>query len=330
MKQATAVRLFLLGLPIGLVVTSTISLLWHFNQPKESGPPVIYTDLAEEITSTELASYVNNLSNVIGPRHLSDPETLDRAANYIESTLGPLNIGFQVAEQVFDVDGHTVRNLWVEIPGGKRRNECVVVVAHFDALQGSAGANDNASSVAALLALAENFVQEKPALTLRFAWLTNGTPPHAGTPHSGAAQFADLLKREGDIVHSVFCLDQLGAYPMDHEEFVDALRPLLPNQGPFLSLLSEPKATNLLAQASNLFSSIMTFTVHQASLTGEDAAFFEEQGAGAFQAHGFPTLLVGGNAMFLPPVDRPVNSEELADVTRALATLLRILTNPVS
>ena len=243
---------------------------------------------------------------MIGPRHYSEPASLERTANYIESTLGPRNIGYNVARQEFAIDGQPVRNLWIEIPGGKRRNECVVLAAHYDAPKDTSGKNDNASSVAALLALAENFFKEKPTLTIRLAFLTNGTSPYVGTEQSGAHHFAELLRRQGDQVRAVFCLDSIGAYPAEHPKFPELVASTLPTQGPFLSVLGLEASVPLLNESALHLSRALPITVQQGVLLGEATSFFQFHDAGPFQAAGFPALLIGGNAVFFPE-DRAVD-----------------------
>ena len=326
-RQPAVIRGLLLGLPTGLILTGTVSLLWYFARPDEETPR-IYAKLAEEITGEGLAAYVSNLTEVIGARHASAPGTLRRAANYLESTLGQRNMGYEVGNQEIEIGGEIFRNLWVEIPGGRRRNESVVLVAHYDAPEGTAGSNDNASGAAALLGLAETFVQEKPVLTIRLVWLVHGTPPHAGTKHSGAAHFAALLKRRGGRVRAVFCIDGIGAFPTEHPPFPETIAAYLPPRGPFLSSLADEKSIPLLKQTFDVLSKPLSLTVHQGALsTASSAGFFEAHDAAAFQAAEFPTLLIGGNAMFFPE-DLPVDMAKLTEVTRSLATLVRVLTNP--
>lgn len=327
MKQATAVRLLILGLPLGLVLTSVASLVWHFNRPPDEEAPQVFTRLADEISEKSVAAFIRNLSEVIGPRHASAPETLERAANYLESTLGPRNIGYDVARQEFTFGDKAAVNLWVEIPGGKRRNECVLLTAHYDAPQGRAGANDNASAVAALLALAENFTMETPVLTVRLALLTNGTAPFAGTSDSGAYHFAELLKRQGDQVRAVISLDSIGAFPKDPPPAPASLAETFPPEGPYLTLLGLENSTSLLKVAAPTLSQALSLTVHQAVVLEDGASIFSAHDAHPFQNAGFPTALVGGSGLFAS-TELPVEIAKLTQVTRALATLLRVMSSP--
>ncbi|MDB4468090.1 M28 family peptidase [Verrucomicrobiales bacterium] len=327
MKQTTAIRLFLVGLPIGLVLTTAVSMVWHFNKPKEDGAPKVYTTLADEISAQAVSSYVSNLSKVIGERHSSKPGTLDRTANYLESTLGTRNLGYDVKRQVYDVGGQPARNLWVEIPGGKRLNEVVVVVAHYDAPLGSRGENNNASGVAALLAMAENFAREKPILSMRLAFLTHSTAPHLNTNDSGSARYAQLLERRGEQIRTVFCLDGIGAFPATGLTTTALTEPFLPNKGPFLSLLANRSSASVLALSFDCLAPLLRFTCHQAVVPDNSQSFLDESTAGAFQSAGFPTLLIRGSGR-LGKDELAVDTTTLAETTRAISTLIRVLANP--
>lgn len=327
MQQATVLRILILGLPIGLILTGAFSLVWHYRKPEKPAAPPIFRNLAAEIEAEELESYVRNLADVIGPRHISEPKTLNRAANYVESTLGPRNVGYEVARREYAIDGQVVRNLWLEIPGGKRRNEYVVITAAYDAAAGTSGHNVNASAVAALMGLAENFRLERPKRTIVLAFLTNSTAPHAGTPDSGAAHFASFLESRGDQIQAVLTLEGLGAFP-DNATFKDhALANYLPDKGPYLTLLcAEP--IPLLNQATEVLSSALSFTVHQGTLLeAASGEAWTTRDAAPFQKADFPTLLVAGNGRFdaVPP---QIDGARLTEVTRALATLIRVLANP--
>lgn len=90
-----------------------------------------------------------------GPRNTWAPGAMRAAAAFIEATL--VDSGLRVERQTYD-DGE---NLIAEITGG---DEIVVIGAHYDSVRGCPGANDNASGVAVLVALAEVMRQQAPAI----------------------------------------------------------------------------------------------------------------------------------------------------------------------
>jgi Zn-dependent M28 family amino/carboxypeptidase len=51
------------------------------------------------------------------------------------------------------------RNLVGEIAGAVAKDQIVIVGAHYDSVKGTPGADDNASGIAALLALARHFAR---------------------------------------------------------------------------------------------------------------------------------------------------------------------------
>ena len=105
------------------------------------------------------------LGGTIGERNVFRPDALNAAADWIEKELRSL--GYAVSRQDYAVHLHqeglpkidsvACFNLEVEIPGGSRAEEIVVVGAHYDSVYGCPGANDNGSGVAAVLELARRF-----------------------------------------------------------------------------------------------------------------------------------------------------------------------------
>ena len=99
------------------------------------------------------------------------------------------------------MSGTACCNLEVEIPGTARPEEIVVVGAHYDTVPGTPGANDNASGVAATLALARRFAKRKIGRTLRFVAFANeeqAVRPHGADGLAGLRAAVPGAGREGD------------------------------------------------------------------------------------------------------------------------------------
>ena len=87
----------------------------------------------EDVQSTlleNLVRHVDRLAGLIGPRHLGNPRAFSAAAGYVENELAAA--GYSVARQTYTASGHEVSNLIAELPGGRRKEEIVVVGAHYD------------------------------------------------------------------------------------------------------------------------------------------------------------------------------------------------------
>jgi hypothetical protein len=105
--------------------------------------------------SANLRAHIEQTAGAIGERNTVRYKALQASAQYVQANLR--NAGYQVVSQEFVADGSTVRNLIVEIPGGTRRSEIIVVGAHYDTVCSCPSADDNTSDTAALLELARLF-----------------------------------------------------------------------------------------------------------------------------------------------------------------------------
>ena len=83
-----------------------------------------------------------------------------------------------------------------------------MLIAHYDSVIGSPGANDNASGLAALLVLAQLAQQQRFARTLRFVAFVNEEPPYFLTRHMGSRVYARESAQRGERIVamlSLFC-----------------------------------------------------------------------------------------------------------------------------
>jgi acetylornithine deacetylase/succinyl-diaminopimelate desuccinylase-like protein len=152
-----------------------------------SGPLPPLTDL-QTVLRAELRGHVEKLAGEIGERNVFLAKKLAAAADYIAATFTAA--GCEVRRQSFKAGGELCQNLEIEIPGTTKPEEIVVVGAHYDSVSGSPGADDNASGVAATLALARSLAGQKPARTLRFVAFVNEEPPFFYTENQGSLVYA--------------------------------------------------------------------------------------------------------------------------------------------
>src|SRR5438552_568316 len=93
-----------------------------------------------------LRTHVDRLAGLIGSRHVGRPSALSAAATLIEREL--TQSGYAVERQPYRASGVEVANLVAELPGTRRAGEIVVLGAHYDTVDTTPGADDNASAVA--------------------------------------------------------------------------------------------------------------------------------------------------------------------------------------
>ncbi len=147
MKRTFSTRLWIY---LTLVLLLGGVIFYMTDMPGESHSGVLSPLGADEISlQNRLEQHVTVLAGAIGERNVWHHDALEKAAGYIEETLR--DMGYPVVAQAYTSRGKVVRNLEVEITGTLWPDEVVIIGAHYDSVQGSPGANDNASGVAALM-----------------------------------------------------------------------------------------------------------------------------------------------------------------------------------
>lgn len=128
---------------------------------------------AEQQLETELRADVQELLSA-GERNTGNEWGLAVATDNLATRLE--SWGLVVEREGFvSADGALAQNLIVNLRGTDAAAGVVLVGARFDSLPGSPGADDNASGVAALLALARWFKDKPHARSLRLAWFSDAS-----------------------------------------------------------------------------------------------------------------------------------------------------------
>ena len=256
---------------------------------------------------------------------------LEAAARYIETALA--GSGLTVATQHFLSGPAEVRNIEVEVKGGARASEIVIVGAHYDSVLGAPGANDNGSGVAAVIELARLFAAEKPARTLRLVAFVNEEPPFYHSDAMGSRHYARRSKERGENILAMLSLETIGYYSD------------LPGSQryPFPPGLFYPSTGNFIAFVSNLTSRAL---LHETLASFRRHAGIPSEGVAApaiipgvdwsdhwsFWREGWAALMVTDTAPYRYPhyhsaQDTPekVDYERLARVVTGLHGMLREL-----
>ncbi len=154
---------------------------------------------------------VDVLARKIGQRCYKDLGKLAQTADYIEHRLK--FSGCDTERQSFTYRGNTYCNILTEVEGtDPAREDILVIGAHYDSVDGTPGADDNASGVAGLLELAR-LTRRTPLLrTVRFAAFCLEEPPAYMTRHMGSYIHAKSLHDQGIRVHGMISLEMLGYY----------------------------------------------------------------------------------------------------------------------
>lgn len=200
----------------------------------------------------DLKYHINTLSVDIGERSLCRYSNLDTAANYIYSYF--TSLGLKVFEENFTVEGFSLRNIYAEIKGESAK-DFIIIGAHYDTVENSAGANDNASGIAALLEIAKLMKGKKPKNTVRFSAFTLEEPPFFATASMGSIKHIEFLRKENKDPALMINLDMLGFGSMFvKQNFPDKdMCGIYPARGNFLSLVSLPSCSHAVDFCSKIY-----------------------------------------------------------------------------
>jgi Zn-dependent M28 family amino/carboxypeptidase len=264
-----------------------------------SGP---LPDLTRQQTnlSDELRRHVEKLAGEIGERNVQRPQQLRAAVDYIENAF--TNIGYKVTRQSYQAGGQTCFNLEAEKTGKARRNEIVVVGAHYDSVTGSPGANDNASGIAAVLSLARAWSERDSDRTIRFVAFVNEEPPFFQTEQMGSLVYARHCRHRGDQIVAMFSPETMGCYSTakGSQKYPFPVGICYPSQGDFIAFVGNTANRGLIRRCVKTFRERASFPSEGAALPGM------LRGIGwsdhwAFWQAGYPGLMVTDTAPFRYP-----------------------------
>ncbi len=314
-----------------ILAAATAWLLWYMVKV----PGASYSGALKPLSAEELIMAEHLRGHVAGiasrEHNVFRAAELEASAQYIEKALAAL--GYGVAAQRFVSGPAEVRNIEVEVKGGPRASEIVIVGAHYDSVAGAVGANDNGSGVAAVLELARLFRGAQPSRTLRLVAFVNEEPPFYHSDAMGSRQYARRAKERGESVVAMFSLETIGYYSdrPGSQRYPFPLNFFYPSTGNFIAFVSNLSSRALLHEA------IASFRRHAGFPSEAVAAPAIIPGVDwsdhwSFWQEGWPALMVTDTAPYRYPhyhtmQDTPdkVDYERLARVVTGLHGMLREL-----
>jgi len=277
----------------------------------------------------------------------TSPAALLEAQRYIKE--GFQSCGLEVSEFPFPfqgkprtfakVRGKTFFNLTARSPGVSSSLPRLIIGAHFDAVPGSPGADDNASGVACLLeaariyALVKGVLQrrhcEDPALSaenagdeaiskdrlLRFARNDEDNPSKVAVEFAafnleeygmvGSQAYARRLKAEGAKVAGMLSLEMVGYSSKEKgsQQMPFFLKPFYPDVGNFIGLVANTASRKLLERVQRNFKSVEGLPVESLIVPANGWVFPDARLSdhSPFWDEGFPALLVTDTSFFRNP-----------------------------
>ncbi|MCX8117906.1 MAG: M20/M25/M40 family metallo-hydrolase [Desulfobacterota bacterium] len=283
----------------------------------------------KEKVMEHLYRHVESLAVTIGERHLWKGDSLQEAANYIESAL--FADGYPVERQTYPCYGKTVSNLIAEKRG--KEEATVVIGAHYDTVPGTPGADDNASAVAGLLELARLLRDLPSRKTLLFVAFANEEPPCFGFSNMGSMVLAKTLKEACRPVEVMVSLEMIGYFRPDPIQNypLPIMRHFYPERADFIGVVGNFRSAKYVSLFRKGIKRHASLDVR--SLTGPE--FFggiNLSDNSSFWHHGFKAIMVTDTSFFRNPhyhqeTDRieTLDFDKMAEVVKGLqGTLLEM------
>ncbi len=183
---------------------------------------------------------IHYLSVDIGERTIRKYDNLERARQYIIDYF--TRYGVAPSEEMYEADGCRVSNIVAEIRGTEDPETIILVGAHYDTIEDTPGADDNASGIAGLLELFRLMSAMRFRKTVRFVAFTLEEPPFFSTELMGSMINAKNCRKRKEKIELMVCLEMLGYgsrkchqdYPLNHN------RKEFPVYGNYISVISLP------------------------------------------------------------------------------------------
>jgi Zn-dependent M28 family amino/carboxypeptidase len=227
-------------------------------------------------------------------------ESLQRTAAYIDEEFS--RAGYAPRHQVFEVEGHRVANIEAERRGSRRPDRILVIGAHYDSVDDSPGANDNASGVAVMLELARLHATSAPPVTVRFVAFVNEEPPYFMTPAMGSWRYAADAAARGDNIGAMISLETIGYYSDEvrSQRYPFPFGMVFPNRGNFLAMVSNLRSVGALRTAAKAFRSAtcLPLIASPAPAAIPGVAWSDHW---SFWHHGYRALMLTDTALYRYP-----------------------------
>ena len=240
------------------------------------------------------------LAGEIGERNVQRYANLCAAADFIQLSFE--QAGYEVKRQSYEVAGRTCFNIEVEIFGDREANEIVIIGSHYDSVVGCPGANDNASGVAALFALARAFYDKDISRSLRLVAFVNEEQPYFRTAKMGSMVYAKRCRRRSEEIFAMLSLETIGYYSEQpgSQRYPFPVGFFYPSTGNFVAFVSNLPSRWLVRKVVASFRRQVQFPSEGGAWPGIIPGIgWSDQWA--FWRMGYPALMVTDTAPFRYP-----------------------------
>jgi aminopeptidase YwaD len=207
--------------------------------------------------------------------------------------------------------GRTHQNLVLDLPGQTDRG-LVLVGAHYDAVPGSPGADDNGSALAVLLELARAFSTTPARRPIRLIAFDLEESDRAGS-----RAYAEDLRRRGESLALMISLEMLGYRDPrpGSQRYPTGLRYFYPDKGDFIGLIGNVRALPHLKRLAGEVRKAVPCEFLPVPFKGRIVPDTRRSDHASFWDLGYPAIMVTDTAnMRNPHYHRPSDTIETLDL----------------
>lgn len=271
-----------------------------------------------------------DLHALVGERHpISSPSHLLHTEAYLHNQFS--EAGLTVTTHDFEALGQTYRNVIGTVQPAAVHGDLspLILGAHFDTVERSPGADDNASALAVLLHVARQVRDMKLARPLRFIAFNLEEDDL-----QGSSAYASSLRENGETIYGAIILECVGyaSHQEDSQKTPLGLPISIPTIGNFIGVIGNERSqalTSSVVQAMKLHLPIVPLVVPG---NGELLPDTRRSDHTSFWEHGFPAVMLTDTANFRNPhYHRPtdtldtLNLDFMAAVAEGLMAVITTL-----
>lgn len=288
--------------------------------------------ISEAASADEIRKHVESLQGVRHP--VAAPATLGKAERYVWNNLAAL--AYSMAEHRFKDNNDSFTNIIATRRGSISPDRRVMVVAHFDTVSVSPGADDNASGVAVLLELARVLEPLRFERTVQFVAVNleeHEVDGGIGLALRGSRALAREAREQGWQIEGVVVLESVAFAGASVPQSAPAGIPLeIPERGDFIAVVGNEKSEGLVrgfcegVERKGIRLPCLPLVVPG---NGEILPDTRRSDHAMFWDHGFPAIMLTDTAQFRNPhyhlptdTLETLNLEFAREVCRATAVLV--------
>lgn len=262
-------------------------------------PPL---SVEQKVVTENLRRNLTVLSKDIGERNYLKPGSLERSADFIAAQFAEIASDPSMVErQHFKWNDVDYQNIAIELKGASKPEEIVIIGAHYDTVDGCAGADDNGSGVVGVIELARIFAKRPHQRTLRFVVFPN-EEHFFRTEVMGSYHVAERCHSRDENVKAMIALETIGYFSDKDgsQGYPPPLGMFYPSKANFIAFVGDTKNRDLVRRFAKTFRTEARFPCEGVAAP-QEVPGIDWSDHLYFWKFGYPAFMVTDTAIYRNP-----------------------------